>query len=63
MINTTKVINGKHIAVLSQTISAVTAVNPLVAFYDMHYVTFFLEFLFYLNRYEFHDSLSFVSVS
>jgi hypothetical protein len=36
MSNTADVIGGKPIAVLSQTISDVNAINPLVAFYDIH---------------------------
>jgi hypothetical protein len=34
--NTADVIGGKPIAVLLQSISGVSAVNPLVAFYDIH---------------------------
>jgi hypothetical protein len=30
------VTGGKHIAVLLQSISGVSAINPLVAFYDIH---------------------------
>jgi hypothetical protein len=36
MRNTTDVTGGKPIAVLLQSISGVSAVNPLVAFYDIH---------------------------
>jgi hypothetical protein len=36
MRNTADVINGKPIAVLLQSISDVSAINPLVAFYDIH---------------------------
>jgi hypothetical protein len=36
MRNTADVIDGKPIAVLLQSISGVTAINPLVAFYDIH---------------------------
>jgi hypothetical protein len=36
MRNTADVIGGKPIAVLSQFISGVSAINPLVAFYDIH---------------------------
>jgi hypothetical protein len=36
MSNTADVIRGKSIAVWSQTISGVNAINPLVAFYDIH---------------------------
>jgi hypothetical protein len=34
--NTADVTSGTPIAVWSQTISGVSAVNPLVAFYDIH---------------------------
>jgi hypothetical protein len=36
MRNTADVTGGKPIAVLLQSISAVSAINPLVAFYDIH---------------------------
>jgi hypothetical protein len=36
MRNTTDVTSGKPIAVLLQSISGVSAINPLVAFYDIH---------------------------
>jgi hypothetical protein len=36
MRNTTDVTGGKPIAVLLQSISDVSAINPLVAFYDIH---------------------------
>jgi hypothetical protein len=36
MRNTADVIGGKPIAVLLQSISGVSAINPLVAFYDVH---------------------------
>jgi hypothetical protein len=36
MRNTTDVTGGKPIAVLLQSISGVSAINPLVAFYDIH---------------------------
>jgi hypothetical protein len=36
MRNTADVIGGKAIAVLLQSISGVSAINPLVAFYDIH---------------------------
>jgi hypothetical protein len=36
MSNTADVIGGKPIAVLLQSISDVSAINPLVAFYDIH---------------------------
>jgi hypothetical protein len=36
MSNTADVTGGKPIAVLSQSISGVNAINPLVAFYDIH---------------------------
>jgi hypothetical protein len=36
MRNTVDVIGGKPIAVLLQLISGVSAINPLVAFYDIH---------------------------
>jgi hypothetical protein len=36
MRNTAKVIGGKPIAVSLQSISGVGAINPLVAFYDIH---------------------------
>jgi hypothetical protein len=36
MRNTADVIGGKPIAVLLQSISDVSAINPLVAFYDIH---------------------------
>jgi hypothetical protein len=36
MRNTADVIGGIHIAARSQSISGVSAVNPLVAFYDIH---------------------------
>jgi hypothetical protein len=36
MRNTADVIGGKPIAVLLQSISDVSAMNPLVAFYDIH---------------------------
>jgi hypothetical protein len=36
MKNTSDVIGGKPIAVLLQSISGVRAMNPLVAFYDIH---------------------------
>jgi hypothetical protein len=36
MRNTADVTGGKPIAVLLQSISGVSAINPLVAFYDIH---------------------------
>jgi hypothetical protein len=36
MRNTTDVTDGKPIAVLLQSISGVSTINPLVAFYDIH---------------------------
>jgi hypothetical protein len=36
MSNTADVTVGKPIAVLLQSISGVSAINPLVAFYDLH---------------------------
>jgi hypothetical protein len=36
MRNTADVIGGKPIAVLLQSLSDVSAINPLVAFYDIH---------------------------
>jgi hypothetical protein len=36
MRNTADVTGGKPIAVLLQSISSVSAINPLVAFYDIH---------------------------
>jgi hypothetical protein len=36
MRNTVDVTGGKPIAALSQSISGVSAINPLVAFYDIH---------------------------
>jgi hypothetical protein len=36
MRNAADVIGGKPIAVLLQSFSGVTAINPLVAFYDIH---------------------------
>jgi hypothetical protein len=36
MRNTAEVTGGKPIAVLLQSISGVNAINPLVAFYDVH---------------------------
>jgi hypothetical protein len=36
MMNTADVTGGKPIAVLLQSISGVSAINPLVAFYDIH---------------------------
>jgi hypothetical protein len=36
MTNTADVTGGKPIAVLLQSISGVSAINPLVAFYDIH---------------------------
>jgi hypothetical protein len=36
MTNTADVKGGKPIAVLLQSISGVSAINPLVAFYDIH---------------------------
>jgi hypothetical protein len=36
MRNTADVIGGKPIAVLLQSISGVSSINPLVAFYDIH---------------------------
>jgi hypothetical protein len=36
MRNTTDVTGGKLIAVLLQSISGVSAINPLIAFYDIH---------------------------
>jgi hypothetical protein len=36
MRNTADVTGGKPIAVLLQPISGVSAINPLVAFYDIH---------------------------
>jgi hypothetical protein len=36
MRNTAGVTGGKPIAVLMQSISGVSAINPLVAFYDIH---------------------------
>jgi hypothetical protein len=61
MKNTADVTGGKPIAVLLQSISGVSAINPLVAFYDIHggkrEVLFFYfapdttrEILLYLQR-------------
>jgi hypothetical protein len=36
MTNTADLTGGKPIAVLLQSISGVSAINPLVAFYDIH---------------------------
>jgi hypothetical protein len=36
MINTADVTGGKPVAFLLQSISGVSAINPLVAFYDIH---------------------------
>jgi hypothetical protein len=36
MKNTANVTGGKPIAILLQSISGVSAINPLVAFYDIH---------------------------
>jgi hypothetical protein len=36
MKNTANVTGGKPIAVLLQSISGVSAINPIVAFYDIH---------------------------
>jgi hypothetical protein len=36
MRNTADVTGGKPIAVLLQSISSISAINPLVAFYDIH---------------------------
>jgi hypothetical protein len=36
MRNTADVTGGKPIAVLLQSISGVTAINPIIAFYDIH---------------------------
>jgi hypothetical protein len=36
MRNTADVIGGKPIAILLQSIADVSAINPLVAFYDIH---------------------------
>jgi hypothetical protein len=36
MTNTADVTGGKPIAVLLQSVSGVSAINPLVAFYDIH---------------------------
>jgi hypothetical protein len=36
MKNTAKMTGGMPIAILLQSISAVSAINPLVAFYDIH---------------------------
>jgi hypothetical protein len=36
MRNTADVTGGKHIAVLLRSISGVSAINPLVALYDIH---------------------------
>jgi hypothetical protein len=36
MKNTADVTDGKPIAVLLQSISGVSAINPLVSFYDIH---------------------------
>jgi hypothetical protein len=41
MRNTADVTGGKPIAVCSQSISGVSAVNPLVAFYAIHFVIHF----------------------
>jgi hypothetical protein len=49
MRNTTGVPGGKPIAFLLQSISGVSAINPLVAFYDIHggkNVYLFLSVLF-----------------
>jgi hypothetical protein len=36
LMNTANVTGGKPIAILLQSISGVSAINPLVAFYDIH---------------------------
>jgi hypothetical protein len=55
MRNTADVIGGKPIAVLLQSISDVSAINPLVAFYDIHggkrEVLFFYLFLLSHERF------------
>jgi hypothetical protein len=52
MRNTADVTGGKPIAVLLQSISDVNAINPLVAFYDIHggkreVLFFYLELLYF----------------
>jgi hypothetical protein len=47
MRNTADVTGGKPIAVLLQSISGVSALNPLVAFYDIHGVSSMREVLFF----------------
>jgi hypothetical protein len=51
MRNTADVTGGKPIAVLLQSISGVSAINPLVAFYDIH-GDLRLEILASLNSFE-----------
>jgi hypothetical protein len=62
MRNTADVTGGKPIAVLLQSISGVSAINPLVAFYDIHggerEVLFFYFFMkTYLNLINYFDNL------
>jgi hypothetical protein len=61
MKNTADVTGGKPIAVLLQFISGVSAVNPLVAFYDIHGVCFIL--CYYDNIYNIVDKYFSISIA
>jgi hypothetical protein len=54
MRNTVVVTGGKPIAVLLQSISGVSAINPLVVFYDIHernreILFFYFSYIFYIT--------------
>jgi hypothetical protein len=59
MRNTADVTDGKAIAVLLQSISGVSAINPLVAFYDIHGGK--TEVLFFILSRTPHDTLCMLS--
>jgi hypothetical protein len=48
MRNTANVTDGKPIAVLLQSISGVSAINPLIAFYDIH--IYFIPTFIFVNK-------------
>jgi hypothetical protein len=62
MSNTADVTGGKPIAVLLQYISGVSAINPLVAFYDIHGIK--REVLFFYSVLDStRDEIFFVNIS
>jgi hypothetical protein len=63
MKNTADVTGGKPIAVLLQSISGVSAINPLVAFYDIHGGKTYFIIIKSLQSTAGHRPLQFLAIS